>query len=61
MALYRMNIDVAFYCEGDMETVSDNICFEKFIDRLKYNMNKTDNMADIEFDLESIEVLDDDD
>lgn len=55
--LYTMNISIAFHCEGDMETVSDNICLEKFIDNLKYNMNKTDNMADVQFDLESIEEL----
>lgn len=59
MALCRMNIDIAFYCEGNMETISDNICLGKFIDNLKYNMNKTDNIANVEFDLESIEVLDD--
>lgn len=59
MKLYRMNIDIAFYCEGNMETVDDNVCFKKFMGNLIYNMYKTENIADVTLDLESIEVLDD--
>lgn len=58
MKLYRMNIDIAFYCEGSMETVSENVQLTKFINDLEYNMHTTDNMADVTFDLESIEELD---